>query len=833
MLKHSETILNSTISRQDSTWDYRWDYYNPDDPQTVYLDPNIQFSESVAGDSWRFAGDAEKAPLPDPFTWDPENPFIQYEVEDSESGEGPDIATDLWDEKYIDNPTRYLRPGNGNYIKISNTLKNVVINPVPPKFVTDYGTEYLSLEATFEHGIKNSSRTKIFSQATRTIDLTFKDDVGLDYKQFALYVSNEEIDWGNMPDKIPYNVLYYYDRTLEKAMKQDYVENIIIQGNTDGTYRIQAKLYEKWAKYDKGTISDEHDIKEILNIKSEPIQVKVNGNIIKKDKYTESDLTLIVWDLAGNYSLYHIKRPFNTLSLDDLNNLVPVNILFTDVEPSNYYLQDDITNRIVTKIQNTNECLFEYENVAQLTEKSVGLIDERTYNADNNRLHSPLDGIREFLIGNIKRSGDVIVEAWVETGFAEVDAEIKDRTFNTAICGPWIYGDEGRKYNITPDTPKYLQNTEFGDFIQFFELYLNTIYTNMEGDKNISALEKIARIGNFNDIQKLENALVYQYGNEFGNEFDFNLEALQNVNLITDGSGFTARDVKDTFEIVKYVLDQLPNYNSYKGTNTGIQMAIKMFGFTCKIINIWVKTEQQVEIDPDFIEEDRLDTLNEFFMTSRFNMELNATNNLFETFVNNSDMFIKLVKSIKPLCKILNLIKYTVTLEKDLNVIYDIYTIKDEDSIEVQYDLEWNINTNSKTYKNIKNLCFMDDTTGTGDLLIFNYKPNITASEGKIPSNCFNLLGKFFKSKYKHLYIKFSGTNDSGENETITYDFIQEGILPILNNGSIVLNFTEGSNATNCYNIVKKFFNKNCNVKIYMSIIIQPGTDFAKSLKPE
>ena len=160
-------------------------------------------------------------------------------------------------------------------------------------------------------------------------------------------------------------------------------------------------------------------------------------------------------------------------------------------------IDSTISCKIATKLQNKNLCLLEYENKAQLTEKSVGLIDLSTYNADDNRFHLPLDGIREFVINTIKKSGDVIVEAWVETGFAEVDAEIKDRTFNTAICGPWIYGDEGRKYNIVPDTPKYLQETEFGDFIQFFELYLNTIYKNMEGDKDL--------IYNWVDLKEIES----------------------------------------------------------------------------------------------------------------------------------------------------------------------------------------------------------------------------------------------------------------------------------------------------------------------------------------
>ena len=838
MLKHSETILNSSIRRQDTTWDYRWDYYNPDDPNTIYLDPQISTTDSVIGNTWKFCGDANEFSLVDENTFDPDNPFLQYTVDtDSDSGEGPDSYTNQWDANHPDNPTKYLSPDAGKYLTITNSIQDVIINPVPPKFITDDGTEYLSIESTFDNGIKSADKKTIFTNATRTVVLQFKDDVGLDYKQVAVYTGDDDnIDWGNITT-LPSNVLYYYDRNLEKPLKQDYVENIKMNATKDGTYEVVLSLYEKWAEIDKkGNISNEQDIKNVINTNEiKTIEIKQYDEVIQIEKYVKSQLNLIVWDLSGNYSIYHITRPFNTLSIEDLNNLQPIQILFTSIEPNNYYINDSISCNIVTKLQNTNVCLLEYEDVAQLTETSVGLIDISSYNADDNRQHIPLDGIRTFVINTIKKSGYVIVEAWIETGFPEVDAVIKDRTYNTAKCGPWVYGDEGRKYNIVPDTPKYLQGTEFGDFIQFFELYINTIYKNMDGDKNISGLEKIARINNFNDIQHLEDALVYQYAKEHGNEFNFDIESLQNVNLITDGSGFTTRDVKDTFEIVKYVLDQLPNYNSYKGTNTGIQMAIKMFGFTCKVINMWVQKEHPIEEDPTFYEEDRLYSLNDYFMTSRFDIELDASNNLFETFVNNVDMFIKLIKSIKPLTKILNEIKYTVYVEKDINLIYEISSLEDQDSKELTYKFDWEIKYNSKDYWNIVKLCKIDETTGTGDLLCLNYHPNIIEIDGddvKKPDNVYNILGKFFQSNYELLYIKFSGKNKEDENETITYEFNKEGILPVLNTGYLAIHINEASNATNCYNIIKKFFNENCDVTVSMSFTLQHGTSFGRCNKP-
>jgi len=858
MLKHSETIINNKVRRQDTTWDYRWDYYNPDKDGTIFLDPEMTYETNVGHDSWRFCGDADDLAITNPYIWDPKQPTFQYQVEDTESGEGPDSETDNWDAEHPRNLSRYLKPGDDRFIRINNSIQNVHINPNPPKFITDAGTEYLSKEAKLDGKRKKG---KIYSTATRTLYFEFEDEVGLDYKQVAIYLGDEEIDWENVnPDSFNEfddngNIIYYYDRKLEKALKKHYVDdNIKFNATKTGTYSVEVSLYEKWADRDnKGNITNEKDIKEILNDEKETIDIKVGDETYTKEKYKTSKLNLIVWDLSGNYTIYHIKRPFNSISIEDMESLQKIEILFTSIEPDNFYLENGIEGRIVTKLQNPNVCLFEYENVAQLEEsvpsemsgKAVGQIDISSYEADDNRYHVPLDGIREFIITHITESGYVVVEAWVETGFAEIDAEIKERTYNEAICGPWIYGAEGRKYNIMVDVPKFLEGNQFGDFMEFFQLYINTIYKGLDENKNISALEKIARIGNMNDIQQIEDSLVYHYAKEHGNEFDFNIESLKNVNLVNNGIGFTNRDVKDTFDIVKYVLDQLPNYNSYKGTNTGIQMAIKMFGFTCKVINLWCRIENEVEENPIFVEEDRLLTKNGNFMTSRFTVELDGSTNLFEVFNENVDMFIKLIKSIKPLCKILDLIKYTIYVEKNMNLIYDLNTVTDDLSDELTYEMKWTFDKNHlKDVKNIKYLCKLNDNTGTADLFCLNYHPDeysVVDSKGNEitkPSMVHDILGKLFTTHYKKLYLKF--TKHNGELiEKTTYEFNEDGIIAVLNSGSLFMYFEYAAEATNCYNIIKKFFDFNLlenssdySVTVEMKFKLQPGTDYGLGLNP-
>ena len=845
MLKNSETIINSSVRRQDATWDYRWQY-NSDNPDNIFLTPDMQVGGNLFGtDTWHLCGDASELRQYDEYTWDPNHPVFEYEVTKNippdGPGTGPNEVTDEWDNDHPYNPTRYLRPGDSKFIRITNTTQNVTIDPIPPKFISDYGTEYLALESQLD-GRKETiidagqKIRKIYSKAVRTIAIEFQDEVGLDYRQIAL-VTGEVTDVDkivNNPDKI----LYYYDRSLEKIIQKPYLEKIEFCGTSKGNYKVEFSLNECWGIINKDTKEPE-DIEYITDVLNPPgskqtYTVYKDGEPIELEKYTKSDFTLVVWDLAGNYSIYHFTRPFNTLELDDLNKLVPVNILFTHIEPSTYFLEDGVEGKIVTKVQDPNYVLWEYENVAKLLETSIGYIDKGSYDADDNRTHNPLDGIREFIITHLTESGNVEVEAWVETGFPEIDELIKERTYNTAICGPWVYGDEGRKYHITPYIPKYLHGTEFADFMEFFQLYINTMYKGLDSNRNISGLEKIARIGNFNDIARLEDALVYHYATEFGNEFDFDVQSLQEVNLIQDGSGYTTRDVKETFEIIKYVLEQLPAYNQYKGTNTGIEMAIKMFGFSCRVINLWVRKEQEIEQGPEFIEEDRLFSFDEYFMTSRFNLEMDARNNTFETFCDNIDMFIDLIRSIKPITKILNLIKYTIIKDVNVNLVYDLDVIEDEKSQETEYEFKWVFDKNTtKEVKNIEKLCKLDAKTGTADLFCLNYRPECLTNNA--PPMAYNILAKFLKSNFDEIVL----TVESKTESKTSYNLSHEGITPILNSGSFFLYLTDATTGTHGYNMIKKYFNfnklydtseeNNYYVSVTLKFKIQPGTDYAVS----
>ena len=810
MLKHSETIINSSVRRQDTTWDYRWDFNNQDDPNTIFLRPEMQDGGDGNNTTWYFNGDANELRRYDESTWDPNHPVFEYHVQDPET----------WDEDHPYNKTRYLRPVDSNFIRITNTVQNVTIDPIPPEFVSDYGTEYLALECNFEDSVKKGDY--YYTNSLRDIVVEFKDEVGLDCRQIALVKGTQIPDWGNFTAYnqetfIPTddNIIYYFDRKLAKPAKQEYVDNIKFNATKSGQYQVKFTLHEKWATKDNTGYHEEGNILNILN------------------KDDNAYISLIVWDIAGNYSVYKFKRAFKTLAIDDLNKLVPVIIKFVDIEPNNYFIEDGVEGKIITTVQDPNEVLWEYENVFGLTEESIGSIDKNAI--ESNLDHNPLDGLSKFIITSLKESGNVEVEAWVETGFPEIDELIKERTYNTAICGPWVYGDEGRKYHITPYIPKYLRGTEFSDFMEFFQLYINTMYKGLDNNRNISGLEKIARIANFNDISRIEDSLVYHYATEFGNEFDFDIQSLQEVNLIQNGEGFTTRDTKETFEIVKYVLEQLPAYNRFKGTNTGVELAIKMFGFSCKVINIWVRRINEIETNPEFFEETGMYTTNDYFMTSRFNLNLEGKNNTFKTFCDNIEMFIDLIKSIKPITKILNAIKYTITLKKEVNLVYKLGEVSDDKV--VTYNLTWTLDKDhlEDTYV-MKHLCKVNPTTGYVNIFGLNYTPDCTVYSGNepvpTPTELFNEIGEFLKNTNNGVTFKVTKNDEEQE-----FTFTQ--FEPMLNAGGFYLSLKKSDRtvAKTLIDFLKldeiiadasKQEPKGKSATITTSFTLIPGTEYAK-----
>lgn len=941
MIKHTETIYNTNVRRQDTTWKYEWCVDNPDKEGTVFLSPIIYDKNHEK--TWTFAPDEESGA----------NPYTLTVREDDVPPDGTprNHLDQTWYGKFS-GQTRYLRPYT-SLVTVTSEVGNVTVDPFPPKFVTDDETDNVIFSPVYnvEDGEDDEKIYKIAQDSVRHFEFQFQDKAGLDFKHFAIKLDVAEDDENVTSDTNI--VLYEYVRALKDKFYQDetcnYEGTYFPDTYDNSTVPVEHQLdpQERWVKnvkvkYDGANLysisfdlvsSYEASIgkkklrrffatpRELLKIgytMNTPIDEIVYKGNDNQDYYDNGEdkaiflnkipkgvknikdwilyleggiddegfphephravgrLILEVYDLSGNKSIYYDKKEFWTIDSDDIDNMVPVNITFFNPDPSNYFVNDNIEGKVSVNAQDMNKFLWRFPVEAELTGISIGQIDTSTYPPfpdgmewkDNTKLigcYNVLTGCRGFNVFKFTQYGYVEVAAWVETGNKKIDSIIKERTYNTAKNGPWIYEDCGRKYDLLRFVPSYLRNTDFNDFIEFFQLFANTMYLSLDKNRNISALEKIARIGNFNDIDKIETKLLMNYENQYANEFPFDKKAIQEVNTLFSNVGWEVKDDEEVYGVIKYALENLPGYNRYKGSNLGVAGALKMFGFTCKVINLWIRKNNTIEEDPNFVEEDRLSEFGDFFQTSRFNIEV-ASNNYFEIFNEHLDFFINLVKSIKPITKILDLIKYTVFKDKNIAFIHD--SILSDKKEAYVYVLSWQFREDEKLKNRIVTTANVDYKTRQCSALCLPYVPEgktvdmeekastIYEWDGssyvvsdKMLANYYTIIGKLLECNKADLVFRCyrSGVknirgNTSEDKTEIYYRIPYNKTKVTLNPGMFCISTENSVGLSNLFNIFTSYID-NYNLQEYnyhtgtnyftdieMAIEYIPGTNYIQCL---
>jgi len=678
MIKNSSFDFSYDYLRFDTTWLFEWNYEQITD-DTIKFYP---FTETGNSTTWKFRATADesgKEPASaiikhDEFVWDALEPWLEYHEDEVKK----------WDASHPKNPTRYLSPGS-SFITITNSIETVVIDNVPPAFVSDKGTEYVWI-----------CDKKTRRDVKRHCEFIFRDQAGLDFKNFEVTIPASETD--------PEIVIYKYDRKKEPTASEEnpnpiigvdpltnmpYIDEYSLKISSDGfhTYKVQFDL---------------------LYGASDPEVKRLN----------DDGLAISVWDKAGNVSTYTFggngseKRKWVLIdSMDDISELQPLVIKFYDHDPANRVVDENSLGSVWVSVYNPNTDFWPIDIMAGLAgpgkdEQPNDLIHDMFSGADidistYDDSQYATTGVIRFKVINIAKGGNIDIEAWLHTGVKIFDDMIQTSTYAIESDGPWIVMDsEGRKYNIQRYVPKYLRNTDYFEFIKFFELYLNTVYTNMTKGTNISILEKIAKIGDFNDIDRIEHGMIWHYAKQFGMEYNIDLQTMIDLNLgfsnpavVKDANGqiiyekdgktpkraayINGRTEDDVIDILKYALKNLPMYNQLKGSVKGMVFAMKMFSLSCKVINLWCKLGPEVEEHPDFVEEDRMFDFTSHFLTSRFNLEFNSLNVDFPTFNDNLEVFVRFIKSIKPIVRILNLIKYTIIFEYDLHWLVNPYVHDD------------------------------------------------------------------------------------------------------------------------------------------------------------
>lgn len=299
-----------------------------------------------------------------------------------------------------------------------------------------------------------------------------------------------------------------------------------------------------------------------------------------------------------------------------------------------------------------------------------------------------------FKIANITEPGNVIVDAWLSIDNAQQKEIVYDKTWAEGTCGPWIFIDpEGRKIKMMPYVPKYMKDTQFNEFVRFTELFLNSMYKSMSNNKNIGILEKVARIGDFNFIDKIEKPLIKHYREEFAIEIEPNLDEIQKFLMqkriarsdsegviVAENFAYNEFDDNDLYDFMKYIYREIPEYNQYKGSYKGIKMALNVLGMCVKIVELWARTND-AQID-DMMRADDLNDyplkfnksdkaiIAKYYLTSRFDVDMEETDISFKDFNDLADNIVRLIFQVKPVTRLLRKLSYIYYMWIDIHFSY-------------------------------------------------------------------------------------------------------------------------------------------------------------------
>lgn len=437
-------------------------------------------------------------------------------------------------------------------------------------------------------------------------------------------------------------------------------------------------------------------------------------------------LEITVYDIAGNCC--SIEKTGTWISIDSdeaLDQLQQLEVIFTKYTPEDRIINEKVEGEATVLIYNPNRAYWSVQPHVELTEESVGYLDPDTISFNKN------DGTLTFKVTNITEKGYIYVHTWLAVENQDIADVIKNSTEATGELGPWIATEDGRLYNFEHYVPNYIQDEHYRDFVNFVQTFLNTCFESLDTGNNISVLEKIARINNFNDIQAIEKKLIDQYRTTYNVEVNPSLEDLKvyldnkTVNVettytsiidndesnVTENSDGTVKvtntDSEDTVETItevktesayknpltlddvnemmRYVYKNIPYYNQIKGTRNGIKMILNTMGLCVKLVEVWSEhrtvsnaindnierraDELQAEIYEDDYDSIDID-IGKFYLTSRFDIDLGQTDLTFRQFNDLAKNIVNIIFQVKPVTRVLRKLSYIFSTNVNLHFKY-------------------------------------------------------------------------------------------------------------------------------------------------------------------
>ena len=354
---------------------------------------------------------------------------------------------------------------NDGYTTLTSTLENVVIDTDPPKFVAE-NIQYLTFAADHK------------------CSFVFQSETLLDVAQLAILCGEDTI--------------YYCNRKHQNE---------------------QLEIQELEIKFDDNDVRKVPELRNLTLLKNDNNYTLsfALSRYFGDDLLNINQITVIVWDIAGNKTIHTTTGTWKTVDKDnfDMEHLI---IDFISIDPESKIIAQNIEGRVKVRIVNPNPELWDILPTFRLCDDSIGVIEDASVEYD------PTTGIMTFYVIHINKGGYVTVEAWIDIDNDELKDVMKNSTYAKASIGPWIFGEEGRKYKLMGYVPTYLNDETYNNFVKFVQDFLNTSQKSLSTGNAISTLEKTARINNFNDVFRIEQPLLNYYQKQYNIEINPALE---------------------------------------------------------------------------------------------------------------------------------------------------------------------------------------------------------------------------------------------------------------------------------------------------------------------
>lgn len=623
------------------------------------------------------------------------------------------------------------------------------------------------------------------------------------------------------------------------------VKNIIIScGNPaetesddfpDGSY----PFFSANRKSDDIIINDISDIYVIKNNNDYTVSFYLSKDF-SPALLSKYQLYVTVWNISG--TSYTFSTPKNTewkyIAADyNVSTLNPLKITFTEITPENMIVTNTESAYVKVIIQNPNLDFLMLEPHVELNSTSIGQIDKKTYSFD------PKTGTLSFTIVNINRKGFIHVDSWLTTGNDEIDTELKAATridsydSGAGILGEWCVC-VGRLIKFEQNVPKYLDHDNYKSFVTMTQDFMNTIYSSLSNDVNISCLEKIARISDFNNIKQLETALLDQYKKDYNISINPNLEkykdfletksvTIETSETDTVNDGISLLSISDdvpldnkvlekTYEnfifqnltgeelssFIKDVYKNLPYYNQMSGTYRGIKFILEQLGLCIKLVEIWSNREKLISNFNHEITEYREDeiaatrtnekhnivaSIGNLYLTSRFDVDILESQLSFEKFNELSYSIVNLILSVKPLHRVLRKLSYI--FDATIGTHFQYFLLEDLGDANIpikRFNYTWDL---FDKYS-VKKSNIISDTMLSANSLFVPF--NAVNAEVMPLSICYNDYGEIIESTVteddfipasKNTYNNLNNLEFKIKNSKLKNLIVKFGYLSIMNDG--------------------------------------------------